>query len=72
MHASAFFHIHLDLICFQASILLSALDHLKITVAEALLDLPPISEDVDVSLEDAKVKVYSYMNSKVPFFFSVF
>lgn len=50
---------------FQASVLLSALEHLKAIVAEALVDLPPISEDVDMSLEDAKVQklipVYTYI-----------
>ena len=39
----------------QATALLASLGQLKTVIAEALLDLPPISEDVDISLEDAKV-----------------
>ncbi|GAX73947.1 hypothetical protein CEUSTIGMA_g1397.t1 [Chlamydomonas eustigma] len=38
----------------KASQLLAALDNLKDVIAEALNDLPPISEEVDSSLEDAK------------------
>ena len=38
---------------------MSSIEHLKAVIGEALLDLPPISEDVDISLEDAKVRLVS-------------
>ncbi len=41
----------------QTTKLLESLNHLQEVVTECLTSLPPISEEVDTLLEDAKVRI---------------